>query len=77
MTTEIHGKTVRAMEVETPREVIVKPKSGKYFRAELTKHKLDPQREGYQFNALGRDPRTGRTISLAPRTWVELARPIE
>ena len=61
-----------------PYEVIVlsQGEGGRMFRAVLTSKKLDTQRVGYQCNAIGIDPTTGKRISLAPTTLVELARPV-
>lgn len=70
------GELIKAKEIPVPHEVIVHPRSGGVFRAEILKNNLNLQQSGYQMNALGRDPYTGKRVSLAPATEVELARPI-
>lgn len=73
---KMKNELIRAGEVQVPYEVIVHSRTGKSFRVELFKNNINPQTEGYQLNALGRDPCTGRKVSLAPATKVELARQI-
>lgn len=67
---------ITAHEIPTPYEVIVRPANGRNFRALIYSNNLNLQQDGFRMNALGLDPATGKKISLAPSTRVELGRPI-
>jgi hypothetical protein len=70
---------LKAGDAPVPYEVIVLSQGGggRKSRFILTEKRLNTQRKDCcQFNALGKDPTTGKRISLAPNTIVELARPI-
>jgi hypothetical protein len=67
---------ITAHEIPAPYEVITHPVNGVDCRVLIYSKSLNLQQDGYRMNALGIDPTTGRKVSLAPSTKVELGRPI-
>jgi len=73
---EIKCNLITATHVPLGHEVIVHSQGdgGRLFRAVIETKRLNEQRTGWRFNAVGRELPSGEKISLAPETLVEVAR---